>query len=277
MINKLFEYTKKPEVYAPSSGRFWDDKHISKEMLKAHLHPTMEAASRSHDFIHKSVEWIQTVSPSETKRRVLDLGCGPGIYAEKLFYKGYSVTGIDFSKRSIEYAKEQASRQGYNIEYIYKNYLEIDYDSIFDLVLLIYCDYGVLSHDDRAILLQKTYSAMKEGGKFIFDVFTPKNYEGKQESSNWYLHQGSGFWKPETHLCLQSHHIYEDNIRLDQYVIIDQENKIDVIRVWDRCYTKEMIIGELERVGFKSIKTYSDVSGKMYDEESKTICVVAQK
>lgn len=34
---------------------------------------------------------------------------------------------------------------------------------------------------------------MKRGGKFIFDVFTPKNYEGKGESNPWYLNEGSGF------------------------------------------------------------------------------------
>ncbi|WIV12485.1 class I SAM-dependent methyltransferase [Proteiniborus sp. MB09-C3] len=241
------------------------------------MHPKLEAASRSHGFMDKSVEWIQTIASPEVKKNVLDLGCGPGLYAQRLSSKGYSITGIDFSKRSIEYAREQAKRQGYNIKYIYMDYLEMDYNDEFDLVLLIYCDFGVLSHEQRRILLQKIYSAMKEGGKFIFDVFTPKNYEGKQESKDWYLNQGSGFWKPETHLCLQTHYIYEDNIRLDQYVIIDHENKIEVIRVWNCCYTKETIRAELERVGFKNIKIYSDVSSKVYDEESKTMCIVVEK
>lgn len=277
MINKLLEYSKRPELYTPSSAKFWDDEHISKEMLKAHLDPTLEAASRSHDFMDKSVEWIQTIASPESNKNVLDLGCGPGMYAQRLSCKGYSITGIDFSKRSIEYAKGQAEKQGHNIKYIYMNYLEMDYNDEFDLVLLIYCDFGALSHKQREILLHKIYSAMKVGGKFIFDVFTPKNYEGEQESNDWYLNQGSGFWKPETHLCLQTHYIYEDNIRLNQYVIIDHENKIDVIRVWDRCYTKEMIRAELEKAGFKNIKIYSDVSGKVYDEESKTMCIVVEK
>lgn len=277
MINKLLEYSKRPEVYAQSSAKFWDDEHISKEMLKCHLHPTSDAASRNHDFIDKSVEWIQTIASPQTNKNLLDLGCGPGMYTQRLFHKGYTITGVDFSKRSIEYAKDQAQRQGYNIEYIFKNYLEIDYCNVFDLVLLIYCDFAVLSHKQREILLENVYSAMKEGGKFIFDVFTPKNFEGQMESNNWYVNEGNGFWKPETYLCLESHYIYEDNIMLDQYVIIDQEDKVDVIRVWERCYTKEMIINELEKAGFKNIKIYSDVLGKVYDEESKTMCIVVEK
>ena len=277
MINKLIEYSKKPEIYAQSSAKFWDDEHISSQMLECHIDPTIEAASRNHDFIDKSVEWIQGVVPPHANVNVLDLGCGPGMYAQRLFQKGYTVTGIDFSQRSINYAKDQACKRGYNIDYIYKNYLEIEYSNTFDLVTLIYCDFAVLSYKQREILLGKVYLAMKEGGKFIFDVFTPKRYEEKIEGNDWYVQEGSGFWKSESHACLTSHYIYEDNIRLDQYVIIDKEGEVDVIRVWDRSYTKEMIISELEKVGFKNILVYSDVSGKVYDEESKTMCIVAEK
>ncbi len=43
-------------------------------------------------------------------KKLLDLGCGAGIYSELLYDKGFSVTGIDFSKRSIEYAQNHAKR-----------------------------------------------------------------------------------------------------------------------------------------------------------------------
>ena len=39
MFNKLSDYVIKPELYAPSTGKFWDDEHISKGMLEAHLNP----------------------------------------------------------------------------------------------------------------------------------------------------------------------------------------------------------------------------------------------
>lgn len=277
MINKIFEYSKKPALYTQSTTKFWDDEHISKEMLKAHLNPTVEAASRKHDFIDKSVKWIETIAPNQTYTNVLDLGCGPGMYTHRLFNRGYTVTGIDYSKRSIEYAKSQAQKEGYNIEYIYKNYLEIDYSNEFDLILLIYCDYAALTHNQRKIILRKIYTAMKEGARFIFDVFTPKKNEGDKESNSWYLQDGSGFWKPQKHICLQSHYIYDDNIKLDQYVIIDEEGNVDAYRIWNRCYTEKMIRKELEEVGFKKIRIYSDVTGKSYHKYSKTICVVAEK
>ncbi len=48
---------------------------------------------------------------------LFDIGCGPGIYAEKFARQGYYVTGIDFSKRSIDYAKNSALKQGLDISY----------------------------------------------------------------------------------------------------------------------------------------------------------------
>ena len=76
----------------------WDDEHISLQMLKAHLNPEFNGASRKLDFINKSADWItRIVRPSEFNE-LLDIGCGPGIYAERFAQFGYSVTGIDFSK-----------------------------------------------------------------------------------------------------------------------------------------------------------------------------------
>ncbi len=277
MINELIEYSKRPKLYEKSSAEFWDDEHISREMLKCHLNPSIEAASRSHHFIDKSVEWIQKEAPRTMYHTVLDLGCGPGLYAERLCHKGYSVTGIDLSKRSIAYAKERASRQGDVIQYIYKNYLDIDYQNVFDLILLVYCDFGVLSHQDRKILLDKVYASLAEKGKFIFDVFTPRHYEGKNENSHWYMNYGSGFWKPKTYMCLESHLIYENYIRLNQYIIIDEEEHIDVFRIWDHYYTIETIRTELENSGFRQVKIYGDISGSSFSEESETMCIVAEK
>ncbi len=40
-------------------------------------------------------------------RKVLDAGCGLGFLGASLLSEGYTVTGIDFSKKSIEYAKNR--------------------------------------------------------------------------------------------------------------------------------------------------------------------------
>lgn len=277
MIKKLFEYAKKPEVFKESKAKFWDDEHISGEMLKCHINPETDAASRRHDFINQSVEWICKTAPVDSYRKVIDLGCGPGMYTKRLAKKGYTVTGVDYSKRSIEYAKKEAAQEELDIEYIYQNYLGIEYNNTYDLALMIYCDFGVLSYENSLILLKKVYNTLKTGGRFIFDVFTPKNYEGKEESNNWCIYEGSGFWRAGPHMELEAHYIYDDNIRLNQYIIIDSTNKPEVYNIWDHYYTRETITELLEKAGYRNITIYSDVAGKLYDEESKTMCIVVEK
>ncbi|SCY30096.1 class I SAM-dependent methyltransferase [Alkaliphilus peptidifermentans] len=276
MLNNLIEYLKKPELYAKSTSKFWDDEHISEGMLESHLNPE-GGASRPHRFMDKSVEWIAEVTPVDSYAKVLDLGCGPGLYAERMYGKGYQITGIDFSKRSIEYAISKAKAESMEIEYIYKNYLEIDYDNEFDLIILIYCDLGALTVLERNTILKKVYKSLKPGGRFIFDIHTPKQYEGRKEENTWYVEEKNGFFRPCDSLCLESHYIYENNIRLDQYVVVGIDDRVDVIRVWDHFFTLEDIKAEVNVLGFKYIEAFSDVAGAPYCEESKTMCIILEK
>ena len=131
--------------------------------MEAHLNPNWDAATRKHEFLDKSVNWISKIAPSFQYKFLLDLGCGPGLYAERSNSAGYSVTGVDFSKRSIAYAKEQTLLNNSNIDYHYLNYLTIDFIEQFDVITLIYCDYAPLSITDRLILLRKVYQALTAG------------------------------------------------------------------------------------------------------------------
>ena len=277
MLNKLFEATKKPELYAPGTKNFWDDEHISKGLLEAHLEPDIDAASRKPEFIDKSVDWITRLAPPESYNQLLDLGCGPGLYCERLYERGYTVTGIDFSKRSIAYAKDMAQKKNYQISYNYMDYLKLDYKNKFDVVILIYCDFAVLSPEDRSKLLTKIFKALKKDGKFIFDVFTPNNYKDKiDETNSWELSDG-GFWRPDKHLCLESHFIYPNNTRCNQYTIIDSNDDCEIIRVWDQPFTPETIKTELRHISYTDISIYSDVTGEAYCDKSSTLAVVVQK
>ena len=145
MLQNIKKYMQKPDMYAPSTARFWDDNHISKGMLEAHLNLSIDSATRNLDFVQRSVGWISSVAPTEKYPRLLDLGCGPGIYAELFYDAGYQVTGVDLSKRSIEYAQRSAETKGKHITYKICDYLLLNYQNQFDIATLIYCDFGVLS------------------------------------------------------------------------------------------------------------------------------------
>jgi SAM-dependent methyltransferase len=276
MFNELKKYTTKPKLYAPNTNKFWDDEHISKGMLEAHLNPNWDAATRKPEFLDKSVNWISKIAPSSKYKLLLDLGCGPGLYAERFSSVGYSVTGVDFSKRSIAYAKEQTLLNKTNIEYHYQNYLTIDYIEKFDVITLIYCDYPALSITDRLILLRKVYQALKPNGKFIFDVFTP--LMRKDESRSWYYCEEGGFLSEKPHICLDSVYQYddEDKTELRQSIVITKET-IDCYNIWDHFFTKEALLSEIQTAGFNAVEFYGDIAGKEFSDTGETICGVFTK
>lgn len=276
MLNKLSDYLIKPKLYTPSTSTFWDDEHISKGMLEAHLNPNWDAATRKLDFVDKSVKWIASIAQPIQFQKLLDLGCGPGIYAEHFRKAGYKVTGIDFSKRSIDYAKEQTLHNKSNIEYNYQNYLTIDYEEQFDVITLIYCDYAPLSITDRLILLRKVHQALRPNGKFIFDVFTP--LMRKAESRSWLYSDDGGFLCEKPHICLDSVYQYddEDNTELRQSIVIT-EDTVNCYNIWDHFFTKEALISEIQPIGFNSFEFYGDIAGKEYSDAGETICGVFTK
>lgn len=276
MYQKLFDYLKdKPALYEPSTSKFWDDEHISKGMLEAHLNPDIDPASRKHEFIDRSVEWISKMAYPGDCPKLLDLGCGPGIYAERFNQRGYRVTGVDFSKRSIQYAKESAAKQGLSIEYHYQNYLTIAYEQEYDVATLIYCDFGVLSGEDRKKLLKLICHSLKPGGIFIFDVFNPNQYKGVEEYHN-YSYSSGGFWNEAEHLILETLYRYEEsNTFLRQYVVLAEDTQC--YNIWEHTFTTEELQNDLIEAGFDRIEFFGDVAGADFDKEGNIICAVAHK
>jgi SAM-dependent methyltransferase len=274
MYSLLIDTLKKfPIAYETTGIAFWDDEHVSKSMLKAHLVTDEDGASRNHSLIKKSVDWLECLSAPGS--RLLDLGCGPGIYAEMLYDKGYRVTGIDFSKRSIEYAIKSALRIGKSIEYLYMDYLAMDYLNEFHMAILIYCDFGVLSPNTRKILLNKVYTALKPGGLFVVDVFTPRHYDGFSDNMTVTFDE-AGFWRSAPYVCIKRDKRYDNHVFLEQYTVLTEQQQ-QTYNLWNHAFSPHELEKDLRAAGFTRIEFYGDVTGLPLEQNSPTICAVCKK
>jgi SAM-dependent methyltransferase len=141
------------------------------------------------------------------------------------------------------------------------------------MITLIYCDYGALIPEERIDLLQRVCRALKPGGRFIFDVFTPVHTSRVKESTSWKICRQGGFWSAKPHVCLRAQYCYSEYISLDRYVIIE-ENAVRCYNIWDTSFTREALLREVLPVGLKCDGFFSDVAGKPYDEGSETLCAV---
>ncbi len=277
VISQLIDLQQKPASFTPGEALFWDDPHISTQMLEAHLNPDTDAASRRPETIDCSVKWMIEVLGLKPGASILDLGCGPGLYASRFARAGLQVTGVDYSQRSIDYAINYATKNELNITYRYQNYLELKDENQYDAALLIFGDFCPLNPEQRATLLKNIHRALKPGGKFVLDVSTREHRKRYGNKNEWHALQ-SGFWKPGPHLLLEEGFDYpEQSIWLDQYTVIEADGKISVYRNWFQDYTPETIETELERGGFSIESFWSNLTGQPYTSESEWIGLVTCK
>jgi SAM-dependent methyltransferase len=277
LITQLINLQSKPEPFTPGEPLFWDDPHISSQMLQCHLDPNIEAASRRPETIDRTVAWLIESLSLRAGDSVLDLGCGPGLYTSRLAQAGLRVTGVDYSHRSIEYAIQYANENRLDITYRYENYLELSDKNQYDAAFLIYGDFCPLSPEQRSSLLQNIHRALKPGGKFVLDVTTRVLRKKYGNRNGWHALE-TGFWKPGPHLVLEEGFDYpEQSIWLDQYIVVEADGKVSVYRNWFQDYTPETIRTELGQNHFAVQGLWGDLTGSPYTPESEWIGVIAQK
>ena len=278
MFKELEGINSKPasfEFY--TAAELWADEHTSSKMREYHLNEAIDLSSRNTDFIERSVAWIVSHFGIDATTRIADFGCGPGLYTTRFSETGASVTGIDFSERSIRYARDTATERGLQIDYICADYLEFDTDKQFDLITMIFCDFCALSPSQRGVLLAKIYSYLKPGGSVLLDVHSLNTFHRREEIATYEKNQLDGFWSADDYFGFLNIFKYDrEKITLDKYTIIEKD-RTRVIYNWLQYFTQDTLRMEFETAGFVLEKFYSDVAGKPFSDSSPDLAIVAKK
>lgn len=278
MFKELKEINSRPAPFQfYTADELWTNEHTSKQMLEYHLNESIDASSRNKRFIERSVEWIVSHFEVDKSTEIADFGCGPGLYTTRLADRGAIVTGIDFSKNSLKYAKQVTAEKGLKINYVLTNYLDFETTNSFDLIIMIMCDFCVLSSEQRKKMLSKFNSLLKPDGSLLLDVYSLNSFNQRDESAIYELNQLNGFWSPDDYYCFVNTFKYEkEKVILDKYTIIEESRK-RVVYNWLQCYSKDSLRNEFEDNGFKVEAIYSDVAGNAFSQESTEIAIVAKK
>jgi 2-polyprenyl-3-methyl-5-hydroxy-6-metoxy-1,4-benzoquinol methylase len=277
MFETLSEINKRPQPFEfYTAADLWTDEHTSRRMLEYHLDGSVDISSRKTDFIDKSVEWITSHFNLSPDSALIDFGCGPGLYTARFARKRIGTTGIDFSKRSIEYARQIAIDEKLDIEYINMNYLDYESDTKYDLITMIMCDYCALSPKQRGIALDKFRKLLRPAGSILLDVYSLNSYNKVEESAVYEFNQMSNFWSPDDYYSFRNVFKYDDvKVILDKYTIIEK-SRTRVVYNWLQYFSDESLRKELEENGFRIDESFSDVSGSVFDNESSEFAIVAK-
>jgi 2-polyprenyl-3-methyl-5-hydroxy-6-metoxy-1,4-benzoquinol methylase len=272
-LERINERPKPFQFYTASD--LWTDEHTSKQMLLFHLNEAIDVSSRNAEFIARSVGWMATEFNIGRGYKIADFGCGPGLYATRLAKRGANVTGIDFSKRSIDYAKDVAAREQLNISYVNQNYLEFETEDRFDLVLMIMCDFCALSPTQRKKLLRKFHEILKPSGSVLLDVYSLSEFEQKEEVATYEINQLNGFWSPNKYYGFLNTFKYDkEKVALDKYTIIEL-NRTRTVYNWLQYFAPKDLEREFRESGFSVKGLYSDVTGNPFDRKSEEFAVIS--
>jgi SAM-dependent methyltransferase len=278
--NRLFADLERiharPKPFSVYTARdLWTDPHTSARMLAFHLDENVDISSRKGVFIDRSVDWMAEHFGIGAGKRVVDFGCGPGLYTRRLAQRGAAVTGIDFSARSIAYAQEQAEGAGWDIRYLRQDYLAFRTKETFDLVLMIMCDFCALSPAQRKILLRKFRSLLKPGGRIVLDAYSLTAFGKKTESAGSERSDGNGFWSSGPYYQFLATFKYEkEKATVDKYVIVER-TKTKTVYNWLQYFSVDAITDEFRKAGLAVGEVFGDVAGKPFDPEADEFAVAA--
>ncbi len=269
---------RRPEPFsAYTTPDFWDDPYVSARLLACHLDPDNPAASRAPAFIDRSVAWLVEALHLPTGATLLDLGCGPGLYAHRLARRGITVHGIDVSRRSVAYAQSVADRQGLPATFRHGNYLTDDLGTGHDAAILIYEDYCALSPQQRGQLLRLTRAGLRAGGRLLFDVTSSARFDGIVDRVVAEPDLDDGFWAERPYVGIHETWTYpEHRLVLDRYTIEAAHTSREFWN-WMHCLTPDQVSSELAAAGFTTPDLYGDVAGSSFRLDAPAFAVVTRR
>jgi len=248
----LINRTPVPEPWAEGYKIPWDDPAFSERMLREHLTQEHDAASRRFEQIDAHVAWIHRELLEGRPTRILDLGCGPGLYASRLARLGHTCVGIDFSPASIAYARQTAAKDGLPCTYLHQDMRSAEYGIGFGLVMLIYGEFNAFRPTDAGHILRQAFHALSEGGLLLLEVskFESLEAEGKRGSS-WYSSPG-GLFSDRPHLCLTENFWDEErHVVTTRFFVVDAETgQVTPHAISTQAYTDDQYRALLARCGF---------------------------
>jgi SAM-dependent methyltransferase len=271
-VGRIHESLTPPPLFERGAP-MWHDPYIATQMLAFHLDDSHDIASRRPALIDGIVGWLTERLDLRAGMRLLDLGCGPGLYTRRFAGQGLQTVGVDYSQNSIDYARSQDPATAYHC----LDYREMDFFNIgsFDVVTMIYGDLCVLSDEERDALLGKVRRMLRPGGHFVCDVTQPRAHHYLDGYNRWSVALGGGFWRPGPHLVLEQGFTYPDDISLQQYIVIELDGTQTIYRNWFHDYTPETIRAVFAAAGFEKIALYADLMGSPLTDESAWCGVVA--
>ncbi|MBN1995367.1 MAG: class I SAM-dependent methyltransferase [Anaerolineae bacterium] len=277
---KIYHRPGRPAPWSEGGNLPWDDPDFSERMLREHLDQSHGAASRVTGERLKQIDWLWQKLELFSGACLLDVTCGPGLYAVEFARRGCAVTGVDFGPASIAYARDLALSQGVakQCTFAQKDIRQMNYgQASFDAAMFIYGQLSVFKKNEAQALLAQIARFLKPGGKLVVELLNQDRVD--KNHNTWWFTDDKGLWGDKPFLHLGERFWDEaEAMSIERFHIIHLETgELEQIMLCDQTYTVETMIEMMKQAGFATVEVYPGWDNlPLYDAEEWVVYVAGK-
>ncbi len=155
---------------------------------------TSEAYAKYRDIYPKELyDRLRELGVAADGTAWLDIGTGTGVFPKNLYNENAKITAVDISAEQISFARAEAEKNGWSIDYIVSPAEETGLpDSSFDVITAAQCFWYL----DREKMQSEIKRLLKPGGKFIKVYLTYTLDDKIAEKSHSLVKRMNKNWTP---------------------------------------------------------------------------------
>ena len=245
-----------PEPWAEGDNIPWHEPDFSERMLREHLSQEHDLASRRTELIDEHVAWLHRDVLGSGPGRVLDLGCGPGLYLHRLARLGHEGTGFDIGPASVRYAQKIAAAEELACRFEHADLRNASFGRGFDLAMILYGQINVFRREEAEDILRRAHEALAPGGRLVLEMQTwAQVASAKGAPPTWHT-APSGLFSDHPHLVL--HERSWDATRevaTERWFVVDAKTgRVRRYALSNEAYDEAAMTALLGRIGFAAIE-----------------------
>ena len=216
-------------------------------------------------------EYVKSIANLKEGDSVLDAGCGLGRISVELAALNLKVTGVDIIQSELDAAAESAAAEGVELELINADLRTFSSIKKYDCAVNLYTSFGYCATEEEdLIIIKNIFDSLKDGGTFILECVS-------RETAIMYFTKGEEFdragMKVTTKFTVEG--AWEGLISEWN---LEAPNRKKIHHVFtQRLYSAADLRDKMKKIGFSKVDVYGDFDFSPYDQNARTMIIVAKK
>ena len=216
-------------------------------------------------------EYVMKIANLKPGDSVLDAGCGLGRISVELAALGLDVTGVDIIQAELDAAAESAEAEGVPLNLINADLRNFTSGKKFDCAVNLYTSFGYCDTiEEDMLILKNICNALRAGGTFILECTS-------RESAIKYFTKGEEFERAGFNVKTEFNVVGAWEGLSSRWIIDDQKGTHVEHEFVQRLYSASDLCHRLIECGFCEANAYGEFDLSPYDENLRTMIIVAKK